>query len=57
VEELEHAIAKALLLASPYLVSPYLAAVERSWRAPWLSTLQNATPPATSGCLCVWTIL
>jgi len=57
VEELEHVIAKALLLASPYLVSPYLAAVERSWRAPWLSTLQNATPPATSGCLCVWTIL
>jgi hypothetical protein len=27
VEELEHVIAKALLLASPYLVSPYLAAV------------------------------
>jgi len=26
-EELEHVIAKALLLASPYLVSPYLAAV------------------------------
>jgi len=29
VEELEHVIAKALLLASPYLVSPYLAAVFR----------------------------
>ena len=27
MEELEHVIAKALLLASPYLVSPYLAAV------------------------------
>jgi hypothetical protein len=27
VEELEHVIARALLLASPYLVSPYLAAV------------------------------
>ena len=27
VEELEHVIAKALLLASPYLVSPYLTAV------------------------------
>ncbi len=27
MEELEHVIAKALLLALPYLVSPYLAAV------------------------------